>query len=63
MSVWPVANQTFASPVVGIMADADTIIHSSRRWMGVKAEPLADVVARSAAKGHEPAVTGCKRPR
>jgi hypothetical protein len=45
------------------MADADTIIHSSRRWMGVKAEPLADVVARSAAKGHEPAVTGCKRPR
>ena len=48
---------------VGIMADADTIIHSSRRWMAVQAEPLADVVARSAAKGHEPAVTGCKRPR
>lgn len=48
---------------VGIMADAANIIHASRRWMAVKAEPLADVVARSAAKGHEPAATGYKRVR
>lgn len=46
---------------VGIMADAAHIIHASRRWMAVKVEPLADVVARSAAKGHEPPVSGTKR--
>lgn len=48
---------------VGIMADDSHIIHASRRWMAVKTEPLADVVARSAAKGHEPAVSGYKRLR
>jgi hypothetical protein len=48
---------------VGIMADASNIIHASRRWMAVKVEPLADVIARSAAKGHEPPVSGYKRLR
>ncbi len=46
---------------VGIMADASNIIHASRRWMAVKVEPLADVIARSAAKGQEPPVSGYKR--
>jgi len=46
---------------VGIMADATNIIHASRRWMAVKEEPLADVIARSAAKGHAPPVSGYKR--
>jgi hypothetical protein len=48
---------------VGIMADASNIVHASRRWMAVKVEPLADVIARSAAKGHEPPVSGTKRLR
>lgn len=48
---------------VGIMADARTLIHASQHWMAAKAEPLADVVARFAAEGHEPAVRCCKRPR
>lgn len=46
---------------VGIMADATNIIHASRRWMAVKVEPLADVIALSAAKGHEPPMSGTKR--
>ena len=46
---------------VGIMADASNIIHASRRWMAVKVEPLADVIARSAAKGHAPPMSGTKR--
>ncbi|WP_326913455.1 C40 family peptidase [Sphingopyxis chilensis] len=48
---------------VGIMADGQNIIHASRRWMAVKAEPLAEVVARSAAKDHDPPVSGYKRLR
>ncbi|NIJ35757.1 cell wall-associated NlpC family hydrolase [Sphingopyxis panaciterrae] len=48
---------------VGIMADDRVIIHASRQWMEVRTEPLADVIARSAAKGHEPAVSGIKRLR
>ncbi len=48
---------------VGIMADDRTIIHASRRWMAVNSEPLADVIARSAAKGNEVPVTGYKRLR
>lgn len=48
---------------VGIMADRDHIIHASRRWMEVRTEPLADVVARSADKGHQPPVSGMKRLR
>ncbi|WP_256837665.1 C40 family peptidase [Sphingopyxis sp. KK2] len=46
---------------VGIMADATNVIHASRRWMAVKVEPLADVIARSVAKGQEPPVSGYKR--
>lgn len=46
---------------VGIMADDRNIIHASRRWMAVKSEPLADVIARSAAKDHDPPVSGYKR--
>lgn len=48
---------------VGVMHDHDIIIHASRRWMAVKAEPLADVIARSAAKDHNPPVSGYKRLR
>lgn len=48
---------------VGIMADGQTIIHASRRWMAVNSEPLADVIARSAAKGNDVPVTGYKRLR
>ena len=48
---------------VGIMADAGQIIHASRRWMQVKAEPLADVTRRIADKGHQPPVSGMKRLR
>jgi hypothetical protein len=48
---------------VGIMADHQTIVHASRRWMAVNSEPLADVIARSAAKGHDVPVTGYKRLR
>lgn len=46
---------------VGIMADDRNIIHASRRWMAVKTEPLADVIARSAAKDHDSPVSGYKR--
>lgn len=48
---------------VGIMADDRTIIHASRRWMAVNSEPLADVIARSAAKGNDVPVSGYKRLR
>lgn len=48
---------------VGIMADHTNIIHASRQWMEVRVEPLAAVVARSVAKGHDPAVSGYKRLR
>ncbi|MDZ3833400.1 MAG: NlpC/P60 family protein [Sphingopyxis sp.] len=48
---------------VGIMADPVNIVHASRRWMAVKAEPLADVIERSAAKDHNPPVSGYKRLR
>ncbi len=46
---------------VGIMADSHTILHASRRWNAVNSEPLADVIARSAAKGHDEPVSGYKR--
>lgn len=48
---------------VGIMADHDNIVHASQHWMETKAEPLADLIARTAAEGHDPSVLGCKRPR
>ena len=31
---------------VGIMMDADTLVHANAHWMQVVAEPLADVIAR-----------------
>ncbi len=48
---------------VGIMVDHDRIIHASRRWMEVRTEPLADLIARSVEKGHQPPVSGMKRLR
>lgn len=48
---------------VGIMIDAALILHASSHWMEVKAEPLADVIARSIAEGNDPPVSGYKRPR
>ncbi|WP_374524035.1 C40 family peptidase [Sphingopyxis sp.] len=48
---------------VGIMADGRNLVHASRRWMEVKVEPLADVVARFAEEGHAPPVSGMKRLR
>lgn len=48
---------------VGIMADAATIVHASSHWMEVKAEPLADLIARSIADDNNPPVCGYKRPR
>ena len=48
---------------VGIMVDHDRIIHASRRWMEVRTEPLADLIARSVEKGHQPPVSGIKRLR
>lgn len=47
---------------VGIMADATTIVHASSHWMEVRAEPLADLVGRSAAEDNDPPVSGYKRP-
>lgn len=48
---------------VGIMVAHDRIIHASRRWMEVRTEPLADLIARSVEKGHQPPVSGMKRLR
>ncbi len=48
---------------VGIMADNQNIIHASRQWMEVRVEPLAEVAKRSAAKGNDVPVSGCKRLR
>ena len=31
---------------VGMMADAETLVHANAFWMQVVAEPLADVIAR-----------------
>lgn len=31
---------------VGLMADADTLVHANAHWMQVVAEPLSDVIAR-----------------
>lgn len=48
---------------VGIMADPTHLIHASRHAMAVRTEPLADVIARSAANDHDPPVSGYKRLR
>jgi len=43
---------------VGILADADTLIHANAHWMATVVEPLAAVVARLAASGiHRPPLT------
>ena len=34
---------------VGLMMDAETLLHANAHWMAVTAEPLTDVVARGAA--------------
>lgn len=46
---------------VGIMADERTIVHASQHWNEVRAEPLADLIARTRAEGHEEPVSGAKR--
>lgn len=48
---------------VGMMVDATTLLHATRFTMTVRTEPLADVIARSQAKGHDPAVAGYRRVR
>lgn len=47
---------------VGIMTDPETIVHASRHWGAVKAEPLADLVARVAAEDKDPPIIGARRP-
>lgn len=44
---------------VGILIDADTLLHANAHWMAVVTEPLADVIARSADTPHP--VTGVRR--
>lgn len=45
---------------VGIMADADRLIHANAYWMSTVTEPLADVVARLA-PSHAAPITARKR--
>jgi cell wall-associated NlpC family hydrolase len=45
---------------VGMMADANTLLHATRHHAKTLLEPLADVVARVAAN-HQPAITARKR--
>jgi cell wall-associated NlpC family hydrolase len=44
---------------VGLLVDADTLLHANAYWMAVVSEPLADVIARLA-DVPEP-VTGVRR--
>jgi hypothetical protein len=44
---------------VGILIDADTLLHANAHWMAVVEEPLADVIARLADAPHP--VTGVRR--
>ena len=46
---------------VGIMADADTLLHANAWWMAVTLEPLQDVVNRLSPK-HEQPVLARRRP-
>jgi cell wall-associated NlpC family hydrolase len=39
---------------VGLMVDAETMIHANAHWMAVTTEPLAAVIARLAATQPEP---------
>lgn len=41
---------------VGIMSDADTLLHANAHWMAVVSEPLADVVARLAPNHDAPII-------
>lgn len=41
---------------VGIMTDAETLLHANAHWMAVVAEPLADVVARLQADHADPII-------
>ncbi len=41
---------------VGIMSDAQTLLHANAFWMAVVAEPLADVVARLALNHAQPVI-------
>jgi cell wall-associated NlpC family hydrolase len=44
---------------VGILVDADTLLHANAHWMAVVEEPLAEVIARLADTPHP--VTGVRR--
>lgn len=41
---------------VGLMADAETLVHANAHWMAVVREPLADVVARLKADHDQPII-------
>ena len=45
---------------VGIMTDAETLLHANAWWMTTLAEPLADVLARQAAAGR-PGIVAARR--
>lgn len=46
---------------VGIMADADTLLHANAWWMAVDSEPLRDVVDRLSPR-HEQPILARRRP-
>lgn len=46
---------------VGLLVDADTLLHANAHWMAVVAEPLADVIERLKAGGVVEPVTGVRR--
>jgi len=46
---------------VGLLLEADTLLHANAHWMAVCAEPLADVVARLEASGVAEPVSGVRR--
>ncbi|SNS77236.1 Cell wall-associated hydrolase, NlpC family [Sphingomonas laterariae] len=41
---------------VGLMADAETLVHANAHWMAVVREPLADVVARLSVDHEQPVI-------
>lgn len=46
---------------VGILVDAETLLHANAHWMTVVEEPLTDVIGRLNAAGTPVAVTGVRR--
>lgn len=46
---------------VGLLVDADTLLHANAYWMTTVEEPLADVIARLEAAGTPVPVTGVRR--